>query len=165
MRCAVVQALLVLVLAGCGGGKQASVAPPTTTAPARPAPTMTTPAERAACAELQTKIRLVSTVVSGSVELMTQSLHPNELAARTGEAQRNLLLAAGSLELMRLPAPLVAPRRNLVVGLRDFADDFGKAKASVAHGDIAAAAQQLDDRAALGKVATATKRIDRACGA
>ena len=64
------------------------------------------------CAELETKIRLVSQVVSGSVELMTQSLHPKELARRTGEAQQNVLYAAGALELMRVPASLTTARRN-----------------------------------------------------
>jgi hypothetical protein len=117
------------------------------------------------CAELETKIRLVSQVVSGSVELMTQSLHPKELARQTGLAQQNITYAAGALELMRVPAPLEKARRNLVVGLNSFAEDFGKAKASVKRGDIATAARLLVDRPALAKVSSATKKIDRACGA
>ena len=165
MRGLVLQAFLVFALTGCGG-KEATAPPPpppTTTAPTQP--TLTSAADRAMCAELETKIRLVSQVVSGSVELMTQSLHPKELAQRSGEAQQNVLYAAGALELMRVPAPLSTARRNLVVGLRSFGDDFGRAKTAVAHGDIAGAAQQLRDPAALGKVAAATKQIDRACGA
>jgi hypothetical protein len=66
---------------------------------------------------------------------------------------------------MRVPASLATARRNLVVGLNSFAADFGKAKASVQRGDIATAAQQLVDRPALAKVSSATKTIDRACGA
>ena len=169
MRRVFVQAIVVLALAGCGG-KQPADQPPTTTAvpPARttpPAATLTSASDRAMCAELETKIRLVSQVVSGSVELMTQSLHPKELARQTGRAQKNITYAAGSLELMRVPASLATARRNLVVGLNSFAADFGKAKASVEHGDIATAAQQLVDRPALAKVSSATKKIDRACGA
>ena len=166
MRRSVVQAFVVLALTGCGA-KQAAAPPPTTTAP-RPtaaASTLTSASDRAMCAELETKLRLVSQVVSGSVELMTQSLHPKELARRTGQAQRNILYAAGALELMRVPDPLATARRNLVLGLKSFAADFGRAKASVANGDIAAAAEQLNDRASLAKVAGATRRIDRACGA
>jgi hypothetical protein len=170
MRGPVVQAFVVLVLAAGCGGNGAADRPPTTTAvpPARttpPAATLTSASDRAMCAELESKIRLVSQVVSGSVELMTQSLHPKELARQTGKAQQNITYAAGSLELMRVPASLATARRNLVVGLNSFAADFGKAKASVEHGDIAAAAQQLVDRPALAKVSSATKKIDRACGA
>jgi len=166
MRRSVVQAFVVLALAGCGD-KQAAAPPPTTTTP-RPtpaAPTLTSVSDREMCAELETKLRLVSQVVSGSVELMTQSLHPQELARRAGQAQRNILYSAGALELMRVPGPLATARRNLVLGLKSFAADFGRAKSSVARGDIAAAAQQLNDRASLAKVAAATRRIDRACGA
>lgn len=164
MRRLILQAFLVFALAGCGG-EQATAPPPPTTTTVPTQPTLTSASDRAMCVELETKIRLASQVVSGSVELMTQSLHPKELARRTGEAQQNVLYAAGALELMRVPAPLATARRNLVVGLRSFADDFGHARTAVAHGDIAGAAQQLRDPAALAKVAAATKRIDRACGA
>jgi hypothetical protein len=160
---AVVPTLVALALAGCSG-RHAAVAPATTTTATGPAiPTLTSGSDRLSCAELETKIRLVSQLVSGSVELMTQSLRPKELARRTGDAQRNVLYAASVLELMRVPSPLATARRRLVLGLRSFAADFGRAKASVARGDIAAAARQLDDRTALAQVAAATSRIDRAC--
>jgi hypothetical protein len=112
---------------------------------------------------LVTKLRAVSQLVSGSVELMTQSLHRRELAKRTGDTQRNLLYAAANLELMRVPEPLGTSRRRLVLGLRRFAGDFGRAKKSVERGDLAIAAQQLVDRAALAQVSAAAKKIDRAC--
>jgi hypothetical protein len=64
---------------------------------------------------------------------------------------------------VRVPSPLATVRRGLILGLRSFAADFGRAKASVARGEIAAAARQLDDRTALAQVAAATSRIDRAC--
>jgi len=80
MRRLAIPLLVVLALAGCGG-KQASAPPPPTTttaaAPPQAKPTLTTPTDREACAVLQTKIRLVSALVSSSVEFMTQSLHPN----------------------------------------------------------------------------------------
>jgi hypothetical protein len=111
------------------------------------------------------KLRLVSQLVTGSVELMAQSLHPKELARQAGYTQRNLLYAASVLERLPVPRPLAAPRRRLVAGLRRFSADFGHAKASVERGDIAAASQQLADRPALAQVASAAQRIDRACGA
>ena len=169
MRRAVILASSLLLLAGCGGKKQAVVTqrtvehppPATTTAPR---PTLTSPSDRQACAVLQTKIRDVAALVSGSVELMTQSLHPQELARRTGDAQRNLLLAAGSLDLMRVPDPLATARRRLVIGLQSFAADFGRAKSAVARDDMATAARQLSDPRSLSNVAAATKRVNELCG-
>jgi len=162
-----VLATLVLVLAGCGEKHTtAAPSPPPTTAAATTAPpatTLTSAEDRASCAVLVTKLRAVSQLISGSVELMTQSLHPPELAKRTGDTQRNLLYAAANLELMRVPDPVARSRRRLVLGLRRFAGDFGRAKRSVERGDLAKAAQQLVDRAALAEVSAAAKTIDRDC--
>ncbi|HEY7019082.1 MAG TPA: hypothetical protein VH297_11490, partial [Gaiellaceae bacterium] len=90
-------AALAAALAGCGGGKSsapattaATSAPPPPAATAPPAPTLTSPADLAACNQLEGNIRVVSQMVSSSVEFMTQSLHPKELAQRTGLAQKNL---------------------------------------------------------------------------
>ena len=96
--------LLVLALAGCGGKHKAA---PTTTA---------APVDVAACNQLEGYIRLVSQVISSSVEAMTQSTHPKELAQRTGTTQRNLTTAADVLERLQLPAALDPPRRQLVRG-------------------------------------------------
>src|SRR5689334_1402402 len=73
--------LLVLALAGCGG-KPKAAPPPTTTAAA--------PVDVQACNQLEGYIRLVSQVISASVEEMTQSTHPKQLAGRTRATQRNL---------------------------------------------------------------------------
>ncbi|MFL5935598.1 MAG: hypothetical protein ACJ744_13935 [Gaiellaceae bacterium] len=164
MQRPVVLALVVLAAAGCGGRQAAPTPPPpATTAPA--APELTSVSDRSECAVLETKIRAVSQLVAASVELMTQSLHPRELARRTGDTQRNLLYAASVVELMRVPEPVALSRRRFVLGLRRFAGDFGRAKKSVEHGDIATASRQLVDRPALAEVSSAAKRIDRICGA
>jgi hypothetical protein len=174
MRRVVIFGSIVLMVAGCGGKKHAAVTQPTvvvtqTTATQPPstttkAPTLTSASDRQACAVLLVKIRDVAALVSGSVELMTQSLHPKELARRTGEAQRNVLLAAGSLDLMRVPRPLTTARSRLVIGLQGFAADFGRAKAAVARNDMATAARQLSDPRSLANVAAATKRVNQLCG-
>lgn len=156
--------VLVTALAGCGGNTSAP--PPagvTTTAPT--APTLTSASDLAACNELETNIRIVSRLISGSVEMMTQSLHPKELAKRTGETQRNLLVSASVLALIGAPRSLVPSQKRLVAGLQRFAADFGRAQQSVTRNDIAKAAQQLVDRPALAKVTAAAHKIDRACGA
>jgi hypothetical protein len=145
--------LAALALAGCGGKHQAATAT-----------TRAAPVDAAACNQVENYIRLVSQVVSSSVEAMTQSTHPKELAARTGATQRNLTAAADVLERLQLPVSLDQARRQLVRGLRLFAGDFGRARASVAHGDLATAAHQLVDRPALRLVSSATAKIDRACG-
>ena len=164
-------AALAAALAGCGG--HSSSAPPTTTAPAAttqaatttapPAPALS-PATAAACSELETNIRIVSQLVSTSVEVMTQSTHPKELATRAGNASKNLLYSARVLSQIDVPSELVRPRDKLVMGLRAFGADFGRAQTAVARNDLAAAAQDLVDRPALAKVRAATAAIDRACG-
>jgi hypothetical protein len=151
---ALLATLAALALGGCGGEHKAS-----------PATTRAAPVDVAACNQLEGYIRLVSQVVSSSVEEMTQSTRPKELARRTGATQRNLAAAADALERLRLPISLDQPRRQLVRGLRLFSADFGRAGASVARGDLATAARQLVDRRALTLVSHATAKIDRACAA
>jgi len=65
---------------------------------------------------------------------------------------------------MRVPGPLVTARRRLVVGLRSFAADFGRARTAVARNDMATAAQELSDPSSLAAVTAATKRINKLCG-
>jgi hypothetical protein len=150
---ALVAVLAALTLAGCGGKHKA--APATTTRAA--------PVDVAACNQLEGYIRLVSEVISSSVEAMTQSIHPKQLAQRTAATQRNLGSAADVLERLQLPVSLDQARRQLVRGLRRFSADFGRAGASVARGDLPLAARQLVDRRALTLVQDATAKIDRAC--
>src|SRR5262245_52000678 len=164
-------AVLTAALAGCGG--HSSSASPATTAPATTAqaPSLTTidpPSPKlstsAACGELETDIRIVSQLVSTSVEVMTQSTHPKELAVRAGNASKNLVYSAHVLSTIDVPRTLTRPRNQLVVGLRAFGADFDRAQKAVARNDLAAAAQELVDRPALAKVRTSTATIDRACG-
>jgi hypothetical protein len=161
--------LLALAVTGCGG-KQAASPPTTAAAPATAAatptvPTFTSALDIAACDELQTKIRIISQLVSASVEVMTRSVHPKQLAQRAGNTEKNLDYAATVLAQIVVPASLEQAQRNLVAGLRRFAGDFGKAQRSVRGNDIAKAAQQLVDKPALAKVTAATATINRACGA
>lgn len=142
-------------LGGCGGKSSA----PTTSSTAPPL----SASDAAACNQLETNIRAVSQVVSSSVEAMTQSLHPKQLARRTGYAERNLLYSAKVLSQISVPSSLAEPQRQLVAGLRRFAGDFGRAQKSVARNDIPTAARQLVDRPALAEVRAATTKIDRVC--
>jgi hypothetical protein len=158
--------LIALALAGCGGGKAA--APPTTatSAAATPAPKpFTSVLDIAACNELEAKIQIVSQLVSSSVEVMTQSVHPKELAKRAGDTRDNLLYAAHVLAQIVVPKSLVQAQQKLTAGLRRFAADFGRAQTSVRHNKIARAARQLVDKPALATVTAATGTIDRACRA
>src|ERR1051325_8720003 len=111
--------LFVVVATGCGG-KEHQAAPATTAAPV----------DVASCNQVEGYIRLVSEVVSGSVEAMTQSTHPKVLAQRTVATQRNLATAANVLEQLELPPSLDAARRQLVPGLPPFSADFGRPGAS-----------------------------------
>jgi hypothetical protein len=174
-------ALLVLALAACGGTSGTRVVTVTAPATTLTAPTATTPApattlavpsgptlealaDREACNELQTNIRIASQLVATSAQEITHSLHPKQLARHTGDTRRNLLFAANVLSSIEAPASLVPAKKQLVAGLRRFAADFGRAQRSVAAGSIAKAAQQLVDRPALAQVTTATQTIEHACG-
>ena len=85
MRPLLLQAFIALALAGCGG-EQATAPPPPPTDDDRAAGTHAhigggpRDVRRA-----RDEDSAVSQLVSGSVELMTQSLHPRELARRTGD--------------------------------------------------------------------------------
>lgn len=164
-------------LAGCGGGTTTvtvtAAAPTTTAAPpaattasTTTAPPATTPtgANLEACVELETNIRIVSQLIAVSAQEVTHSIHPQQLAKRTGDTRRNLLLAAGVLEAIDTPKTLLRARAELLSGLREFAADFGRAQQAVQRNDLPAAAQALVDRPALAKVTEATRAIDRACG-
>jgi hypothetical protein len=168
MRRSALLLALALALAGCGGGKTAApvttaTSAGTTTAPA-PKP-FTSVLDIAACNELEAKIPIVSQLVSSSVEVMTQSVHPKQLAKRAGDTRDNLLYAAHVLAQIVVPKSLVQAQQNLTGGLRQFAADFGRAQTSVRHNNIARAARQLVDKPALAKVTAATGTIDRACRA
>jgi hypothetical protein len=163
-------AALALVLAGCGHKAAAPATtgplPPPPAPPAPPPPpTLTSQSALEACGELQTNIRLVSQLISASVEEMTQSVHPKQLAKRTGDTRKNLLYSARVLEQIHPPPSLRASKRQLVAGLRAFAADFGKAQKAVEKDNLARAAHVLADPVALAKITASTTRIDRACGA
>ena len=164
------------LLAGCGG-KSSSPPPATDTNAAAPTttttrtqtfpsgPVFTSASDVAACAELERTIQTVSQFVGSSTEAITQAVHPAQLAKLTGNAQQSLIYSAKVIALVDAPKALVPAQRQLISGLRLFAADFGRAKASTANGDIAAAAQQLVDRRALGMIQASTKKIDKLCGA
>jgi hypothetical protein len=155
---------IATAVAGCGGKSSA----PTTRSPAttttRAVPTFTSDSDRRACAGLVTQLRLVSALVSGSVAVVTNSIHPAQLAARTGLARHNLLLSANDIAAVDVPQPLEPARNRLVRGLRRFAADFGRARRSVLHHDLPAAAAEIVDDAALTDLKASTQTMNRACG-
>src|SRR6516165_3202733 len=154
---------IAAAFAGCGGKSSA----PTTHAAATTAaavPTLTSDSDRQACAGLVTQLRLVSALVSGSVAVVTNSVHPAQLAARTGLARRNLLLSANDIAAVDVPQPLEPARNRLVRGLRRFAADLGRARRSVLHHRLPAAASEIVDNTALIDLQASTKTINRACG-
>jgi hypothetical protein len=157
------------LLAGCGSN--AASAPPAaaTAAAATPtasaSPALTSADDLAACAQLEQTINAVSVLVGHTTEAITQALNPHDLAKLTGTAQQSLLDSAKVIEIVDPPKPLVSSQRRFVRGLRMFAADFGRGKASAAKGDMAKATQQLTDEAALRRIQTSAKRIDDMCGA
>jgi hypothetical protein len=137
------------LLAGCGGGTHS-------------APT-TTHVSATACGEVELDVQFISQLISNQVEAMANSLHPKQLAKRTGTAQQSLLVAARLVKRFHAPPSLARARLQLVDGLERYAADFGRARRSVAKNKIAKASQQLADPVALAEIKEATKAIDRAC--
>ena len=121
--------------------------------------------DAAACAQLERLVQAVSLVVGHTTEGITQALHPQELATRIGTAQQSLLDSAKVVEIVHVPAALADSQRQFAKGLRMFAADFGRAKATTRKGDMNKATEQLTDEAALRKIQVAAKRIDDLCGA
>jgi hypothetical protein len=155
------------LLTGCGGNASqpsaaATVAAPTATASSEPG--LTAASDLSACADLQRTVEAVSLVVGHTTEDVTRALHPKELAAKLRTAQHSLLDSAKVIEIVRAPAALVDSQREFASGLRMFAADFGRAKATTRNGDMSKATEQLTDEAALKKIQAAAKRIDDLCG-
>jgi hypothetical protein len=155
---------IAAAVAGCGGKSSAPSTRSAATTTTHAVPTLTSDSDRQACAGLVTQLRLVSALVSGSVEVVTNSVHPAQLAARTGLARRNLLLSANDIAAVDVPQPLEPARGRLVRGLRRFAADFGRARRSVLRHDLPAAASEIVDNTALIDLQASTKTINRACG-
>jgi hypothetical protein len=163
------------LIAGCGS--KAASSPPSATATAAaatPTPTttlspgpdpLTSPADLAACAQLEQAVQAVSSLVGHTTEGITKALRPEELAKLTGTARSSLLDSAKLIELVHATEPLVGSQRRLAQALRLFAADFGRARASALKGDMNKAAQQTVDETALRKMQVSVKRIDDLCGA
>jgi hypothetical protein len=146
-------AAVAALAAGCGGGTH------------QPATTAKPLAGTVACQELELDVQFISQLISNNVEAITHSIHPKQLAHRTGVAHQSLLVAARLVERFRAPAALVHARAQLIDGLQRYAADFGRAQHSVAKNDLATASEQLVDPQALEEVKAATKEIDRHCRA
>jgi hypothetical protein len=164
------------LLAGCGSKAAsppsatataaAATATPTPTTSLSPGPDpLTSPADLAACAQLEQAVQAVSSLVGHTTEGITQALRPEELAKLTGTARSSLLDSAKLIELVPATEALVGSQRQMAQGLRMFAADFGRAKASALKGDMNKAAEQTVDATALRKIQKSAKRIDDLCGA
>jgi hypothetical protein len=171
-----------LLVAGCGGNKKAassttapvSVPPATTAATTAPtstttqthplAPTLTSASDLAACVELTTNLRVISTLIRSSVEDITQALHPKQLAKKTSDASQNLLYSAKVIALLEVPPSLEKTRARFVSGIRRFGADYARASKATAKGDLARASHYLHDGVALAEIDAASKKINRVCG-
>jgi hypothetical protein len=154
---------LAVCVAGCGSASQAPPAATATATATAAAPALSA-SDAAACADLQRTVQAVSLVVGHTTEDITQALHPKELAVKLDTAQHSLLDSARVIEIVHAPPLLAASQRDFARGLRMFAADFGRAKATTRRGDMEKATRQLTDEAALKTIQDASKRIDELCG-
>jgi hypothetical protein len=166
LLCVLVTAVLAV---GCGDESapppaRATAAAATPTATATSTPAFTAADDLAACSQLERLVQAVSLVVGHTTEDITKALHPKELAEKIGTAQQSLLDSAKVVEIAKVPSALARSQHDFAQGLRMFAADFGRAKATTRRGDMDTATRQLTDEAALHKIQVAAKKIDDLCG-
>jgi hypothetical protein len=178
-RCGPVLCLVLaaaVLLAGCGGTKASPttappVSVPTTTAAQTTAaqtttagPTLTSAADIAACLELARNLKAVSTMTQSSVDYVTQSLHPKQLAQRVGTTVGQLRYGAQVMSLTPVPRSLEPARAQLVAGLRRFANDFARAQKYFRVSDMASGAAAVNDPQAVAQITTASHLMTKGCG-
>jgi hypothetical protein len=85
-----------------------------------------------------------------------------ELAARVADAQAELRRAASSLDELRPPGAVVKQNAQLVVGMREYANDLDELRRSAEEGDSAAVSRfnaGIPQNAAVRKIAEAAEEM------
>ena len=121
------------------------------------------PADRAACVSLFGRLQRVTTAIDGSSELIARSVSAADLSQRIAVEQVQLERSAQLMTAQPVPAALAAADQRLVAALREFAADFGRARAPAARGDFGAAAQAMTDPPVVQRILDAAKTIEDAC--
>jgi hypothetical protein len=116
-----------------------------------------------ACPRLFARLQAVSAAIQGSSDLLANSLDKTQLAGRIADEQAQLGHAAELMAQRPIPAALRSTDRELVTALRAFTADFERAREPAAHGDFAAAAAAMTDRAAVQRIVAGAQAIEDAC--
>lgn len=158
-----------LLFAACGSGSPRPGAPdrPTTAAsrsagPAGPPPSIAA-ADRAACAQLYSRLQRVTAALDASSRLLTNSLNTAQLSGQIAIEQQQLSRSADLLTQGPVPAPLAATTRDLAGALRAFSADFAQAKAAAARSDLLGAVQAMTDKPVVNRIISAATTIEHAC--
>jgi hypothetical protein len=149
-------AVLLVALAGCGGGTTASRETATLAI-------VVAPSDRPACELLYARLQRVTLAIRTSSELLARSLNKHQLTRRIAIEQVQLERSARLMAGGPIPAPLVAADRRLVAALRAFSRDFARAGKPAARGDFQAAAAAMTDRPVEQQILGASKMIEHAC--
>ena len=177
--------LLAVALFAAGCGQQSGPASPTSTAPsagraagpvAGPVGSVAVPstgassgkvaisaADRAACAQLLSRLDQVSIVISASSELIANSTDTAQLGQRIADEAAQLKTAAELMARGPVPAPLAQADQDLVAALRAFTDDFNRAGEAAKRGDLRAAVDAMRDDAAVQRIVAASQTIEDSC--
>lgn len=175
---------VALLLAGCG--QQSGPASPTSAAPSvghtagpvagpvGPVAPAASPsassgkvpisaADRAACAQLLSRLDQVSIVISASSELIANSTDTATLGQRIADEAAQLHTAADLMARGPVPAPLAQADQDLVAALRAFTDDFNRAGDAAKRGDLRTAVGAMRDEAAVQRIVAASQTIEDSC--
>ena len=152
----------MLLLAGCGGGHEASTNTSSHAATSTSVLTIT-PAERPACALAFANLRRVTLAIRTSSELIAHSLNKKQLTRRIAIEEVQLRRSARLVASGPVPAALVPAVGELASALRAFSEDFARAGVHAARGDFQAASAAMTDAAVVKRIIRASKAIEDAC--
>jgi len=119
--------------------------------------------DRAACAQLLSRLDQVSVVISASSELIANSTDAAQLGQRIADEAAQLKTAAELMARGPVPAPLAQADQDLVAALRAFTDDFNRAGEAAKRGDLRAAVDAMRDQAAVQRIVAASQTIEDSC--
>lgn len=158
--------LLAAASAGCGGPGNAGHAPARTPAAgaASPAAKVTIAAtDRAACAQLLSRLQQATQAISASSELIASSLDKKQLSQRIAAEAGQLRQSAELMSERPVPGPLVATDQQLVTALQALSADFARATGPAGRGDFRAAVEAMGDKPVVQKIVDASTTIQNAC--
>jgi len=153
-------AVLAAAVSGCGSAPAASSAHHPAASAGKVA---ISAADKPACAQLLTRLQLVTVAISNDSELITTSVNEQQLSQRIGAEAQQMTQSAELMSSTPVPAPLAATQRQLITALGAFSTDLRRAEGAAQSGDMQAAVTAMADKPVIDKIVNASTTIHGAC--